>query len=158
MSDATRDDAVADRFGLGPIDQVAYVVRDMERALPHYTALFGPFRRAESPLRDCLYYGQPTDIHLRLAVNRSGPVEVELLEVVSGSTPLADHLEQHGEGLHHVRFRVANVDQTVKEMADAGFQTSFYKRFAPNLAFAYVEPPTGTGSGSIELLEMLGGD
>ena len=30
-------------LGLGPIDQVAYIVEDMERAIPRYEALFGPF-------------------------------------------------------------------------------------------------------------------
>ena len=30
-------------FGLGPIDQVAFVVADLEAALPRYTALYGPF-------------------------------------------------------------------------------------------------------------------
>lgn len=161
MTDETHHQAVAegvaDRFGLGPIDQVAYVVRDMATALPHYRSIFGPFEVAESPLRDCLYRGRPTDCHMRLAVNRSGPVEVELIEVVSGETPLADHLEAHGEGLHHVRFRVSDLDGVLRQMEAVHFKTAFYKRFAPALAFAYVETPAGSGSGAIELLEMPGG-
>ena len=28
-------------LGLGPIEQVAYIVEDMERAIPRYEALFG---------------------------------------------------------------------------------------------------------------------
>jgi hypothetical protein len=30
-------------LGLGPIDRVCHVVRDMEATLPRYEALFGPF-------------------------------------------------------------------------------------------------------------------
>ena len=35
-------------LGLGPIDQVGYVVRDLEASLPRYEALFGPFEVAEA--------------------------------------------------------------------------------------------------------------
>ena len=41
-------DGIGGRFGLGPIDQVAYVVADMQRALPRYEALFGPFEISEA--------------------------------------------------------------------------------------------------------------
>ena len=46
---------------LGPIDQVAYVVEDMERALPGYEALYGPFRVAEAPLPGCRFRDRTID-------------------------------------------------------------------------------------------------
>lgn len=146
--------SLARDLGLGPIDQVSYVVEDLERALPRYQALFGPFRQADSPLRDCLYRGRRVDCRLRLAVNRAGPVEIELIEVAEGEAPHLEHLKAHGEGLHHVRFRVSDLDAKIAALAEAGCQPLFYKRFGPTLAFAYLETPPEMGSSVIELLQM----
>jgi catechol 2,3-dioxygenase-like lactoylglutathione lyase family enzyme len=139
---------------LGPIDQVAYVVADLDRALPRYAALYGPFEVATSPLPDCTIRGRTADCVLKLAVNRSGPVEIELIEVVEGETTHSEHLAAHGEGLHHVRFRVDDLDAKLGELEDAGYTTVLQKRFGPTVAFAYLEAPEALGGSVIELLQM----
>jgi catechol 2,3-dioxygenase-like lactoylglutathione lyase family enzyme len=145
---------ISGRFGLGPIDQVAYVVADMEKALPGYEDLFGPFEVSEADLPDCTIRGRQASCRLKLAVNRTGPVEVELIEVLEGHTTHSEHLDTHGAGLHHVRFRVSGLDDRLEELAGAGFEPIFIKRFAPGVAFAYVELPAPLGGGVIELLEL----
>jgi catechol 2,3-dioxygenase-like lactoylglutathione lyase family enzyme len=142
------------RLGLGPIDQVAYVVEDMERGLARYEAIFGPFELSEVSLTDCTIRGGVADCRLKLAVNRSGPVEIELIQVLQGETTHSEHLRAHGEGPHHVRFRVAGLDEKLAALREQGFETVFYKRFGPALAFAYVETPAELGRSVIELLEM----
>lgn len=139
---------------LGPIDQVAYVVADLDAALPRYEALYGPFRVAEAPLRDCTIRGRTADCTLKLAVNSEGPVEIELIQVLEGETPHSEHLAAHGEGLHHVRFRVQGLEAKLEELAAAGYETVFYKRFGPGAAFAYLETPKPLGPSLIELLEL----
>lgn len=141
-------------LGLGPIDQVAYVVRDLDEAAPRYAAIYGPFEVAVSPLPDCTIRGETASCSLKLGVNRSGPVEIELIEVLEGETPHSEHLARHGEGLHHVRFRVDALDAKLELLTAAGFEPVFYKRFGPTVAFAYVETPKELGSSLIELLEM----
>lgn len=152
-TDGARED-LGQRFGLGPIDQVSYVVENLDQALPHYEALFGPFRRADSPLEDCRYRGRRVDCRLRLAVNHAGPIEIELIQVAQGEAPHLEHLRAHGEGLHHVRFRVDDLEVKIAALEEAGFESIFYKRFGPGLAFAYLETPKAMGSSVIELLEM----
>jgi catechol 2,3-dioxygenase-like lactoylglutathione lyase family enzyme len=142
------------RLGLGPLDQVSYVVADLERALPRYEALYGPFAVGEAALPACRIRGVNADCRLKLAVNRAGPVEVELIEVLAGETTHSEHLRAHGEGLHHVRFRVAALDAKLAELEAEGYTTVLYKRFGPTVAFAYLEPPAGAGGSVIELLEM----
>jgi catechol 2,3-dioxygenase-like lactoylglutathione lyase family enzyme len=141
-------------LGLGPIDQVAYVVQDLEAALPGYEALFGPFEIAVAPLADCTIRGRRADCTLKLAVNRSGPIEVELIEVLEGETPHSEHLRRHGEGLHHVRYRVDDLDAKLDALRERGFAVVFEKRFGPAVAFAYVETPPALGGSVIELLQM----
>jgi len=142
------------RLGLGPIDQVSYVVDDMAASLPQYEAIYGLFEVGEAPMDNCAIRGSNTDCKLKVAVNRSGPVEVELIEVLEGDTPHSEHLRQHGEGLHHVRFRVSSLDEKLAELKEAGFDVVFEKRFGPSVAFAYLETPAAIGRSLIELLEM----
>jgi methylmalonyl-CoA/ethylmalonyl-CoA epimerase len=146
--------SVSGDLGLGPIDQVSYVVEDLERALPRYEALFGPFRVGESALSDCTIRGVQADCRLKLAVNDSGPLEIELIQVLEGETSHSEHLREHGEGLHHVRFRVQDLDARLEELSREGFETVFYKRFGPTVAFAYLETPVEMGGSVIELLEL----
>jgi methylmalonyl-CoA/ethylmalonyl-CoA epimerase len=150
----TGEPTTLDRFGLGPIDQIAYAVHDLEQSLPIYTALYGEFEVGVSPLSDCTFRGESIDCSLKLAVNRDGPVEIELIEVLEGRTPHSEFLEAHGEGLHHVRFGVDELDPTLRALDRAGYETIFYKRFGPTVGFAYVEAPREIGASLIELLEL----
>jgi len=147
------DDLSAD-LGLGPIEQVAYVVRNMERALVRYGALFGEFEVSDQMLEGCEYRGKTADLSLRMAVNHVGPVEIELLQPLEGESPLTEHLAEHGEGLHHVRFRVGGIDAKLEELKGKGFEPLLYKRFGPLVAFAYIQTPADYGGHIIELLEM----
>jgi methylmalonyl-CoA/ethylmalonyl-CoA epimerase len=146
--------AMSRSLELGPIDQVAYVVENLERALPRYEAMFGPFQAATYEMKDCTIRGQRGDCTLRLAVNNSGPIEIELIEVVAGETTHSEHLERHGEGLHHVRFRVDDLEPKVAALEAEGYRTVLSKRFGPTIAFAYLESPAEIGGSVIELFQM----
>jgi catechol 2,3-dioxygenase-like lactoylglutathione lyase family enzyme len=148
MTSAIRD------LGLGPIDQVAYVVEDLDRALPYYEALYGPFEVATFPISGFAMRDTVGDCVLRLALNHAGPIEIELIQVLEGDTPHSEHLRQHGEGLHHVRFRVDDFDEKHAALEAAGYRTIFHKRLRPDLAFAYLESPDEIGGSVIELLQM----
>lgn len=141
-------------LGLGSIEQVAYVVEDMDRAIPRYEALFGPFTVSEQTLDDCTVRGKSADLGLKMAVNNNSPVEIELIQPTKGESPWTEHLAKHGEGLHHVRFRVAKIEPKLEELRAKGFETLLYKRFGPDVAFAYLETPEEFGGHVIELLEM----
>ena len=109
---------IAARFGLGPIGQIAYVVNDMEEALARYGALYGPFEHYTAKLDECLIRGEVADCTLHVATNNEGPIEVELIAGLEGHPPHADHLREHGEGLHHVRFDVEDVEAVEEELRD----------------------------------------
>ena len=147
---------LAKTLDLGPVDQISYAVENLEHSLPRYEALFGRFRVSEASLKDVTYRGKQIDCRLRLAITQSGPIEIELIEVLEGETPHTEHLRTHGEGLHHVRFRAEHLDPKLAALAAAGFETIFYKRFGPTVAFAYAEAPAELGRSVIELLEMPG--
>jgi 4-hydroxyphenylpyruvate dioxygenase-like putative hemolysin len=141
-------------LGLGPVDQVSYVVADLDRSLPRYEALFGAFKVGDAPLPGCTVRGKQMDCRLKVAVNNAGPIEIELIQVLEGEPPHSEHLRAHGEGLHHVRFRAQGLEDQLRRLEQRGFETIFFKRFGPTVAFAYLETPPELGGSVIELLEM----
>jgi hypothetical protein len=134
------------QFDLGPIDQIAFAVIDVEARLPAYRAVFGDFvvRRAAPMPEYSIYRGQPASASLIIACGRSGDVEIELI---------LEHLRKYGEGLHHVRFPVADHDQKHAELEAAGFTTVLRGRTAIG-AFSYLEAPALLGHSTIELIEF----
>jgi catechol 2,3-dioxygenase-like lactoylglutathione lyase family enzyme len=141
-------------LGLGAIDQVGFVVRDLDAACARYAPLFGPWQRAESPLTGVSFRGVPTDVHLRLAFGSAGSVEIEFIEVVSGSSPHSEFLESGREGIHHVRYRVDDCDRTLAALEEEGFEPILYADMG-FAKFAYLEQPCRDGV-IVELLEMEG--
>ena len=51
-----------------------------------------------------------------MAFGRSGPLEIELIQPVSGEGPHQEFLDAGNEGMHHVRFRVDDLDARVAEL------------------------------------------
>jgi len=148
------DSAISEKFGLGPIGQVAYVVHDMEQALKSYGALFGPFQAYEAPLKGCTIRGKKADCKLHVATNNIGPIEIELIAVLEGHPPHKDHLLENGEGLHHIRFDVEEIEDKIAKMEEAGFKVIFHQRYSPEITFAYLESPDEMGGHIVELLQM----
>jgi len=49
-----------------------------------------------------------------------GESEIELLESSASDGPIAKYLEKRGEGIHHVAFRVENLDAALEELKAKG--------------------------------------
>ena len=103
--------------------QIAFVVRDLERAARAFDArlgtgpwrgwVFGPQGQGRE------YRGRPAEWTLRLALNGTDP-QYELVQPLAGPSIHADWLEARGEGFHHLGFLVESVDRTTAEMETAG--------------------------------------
>jgi methylmalonyl-CoA/ethylmalonyl-CoA epimerase len=147
------ESASGQRFGLGAIDQISFAVASVDDAVPRYTAMFGgPFAVVDVPGMEVVCRGRPSTASLRLAFGRSGDIEVELVEVVSGPWPTLDWLETHGEGLHHLRYPVNDCDASRAAMEEAGFAVSL-QGGAGGVSFAYLESPLLNGL-TVELIQM----
>lgn len=51
-----------------------------------------------------------------------GPVDVELLEPIDPTSPVARFLAKRGPGIHHVCYRVSNLDAALERCRAAGYQ------------------------------------
>jgi catechol 2,3-dioxygenase-like lactoylglutathione lyase family enzyme len=144
---------VAGRFGLGPIDQISFAVDDLDEAVPRYAALFGgDFEVMDVEMSDIFVRGQPASVRIRLGFGKTGPIEVELVQVVEGEYPIKDFLAEHGEGFHHVRFPVPDLKATQAAMEADGYTVTL-EGASGELLFAYLESPHLAG-GTIELIQF----
>ena len=144
---------LAERYGLGAIDQISFAVTDTEEAARRYESIFGPFQVVDVPAMDITYRGRPSSVTLKLGFGRSGPLEIELVQVIDGECPAKDHVLAHGEGFHHVRFPISDLQATQAAMEHEGWTTIFAGDSA-GVSFAYLEPPPGLVSTVIELIRF----
>jgi methylmalonyl-CoA/ethylmalonyl-CoA epimerase len=127
------------QLNLPNLDQVGFVVRDLPTALVMYEPLFGPFSMMDPGPMTYNYRGAQEECTMRLAFGKSGDVEIELIEWVSGGCPHKEFLDAGREGMHHLRFIVQDIDQQVDAAQAFGFSAIWGKRYAEGLAVAYLE-------------------
>lgn len=90
------------------IDHIGIVVKDLEASLKIYTDILGI-------KLDTVEENDPFKV--KIAFLPIGETLIELLEptVIKG-TMIADFLEDHGEGVHHIAFKVDNLDETLRKL------------------------------------------
>ena len=71
-----------------------------------------------------MYRGRPTDCHVLLALAKSGPIEIELIEVLGGRSIHSEALEQGRTGPHHLRCRVDDIASTMAALEAEGLRPS----------------------------------
>lgn len=89
------------------VDQVAFVVEDLRDGMDRFGNILGiepwTVHRFEPPdLTETTYRGDAVEYGMLLAIAEVGGTMVELIEPTIGPNIYYDHLEAHGEGLHHI--------------------------------------------------------
>jgi 4-hydroxyphenylpyruvate dioxygenase-like putative hemolysin len=109
---------------LGKMSHVGIVVRDMDKAVEYYGSVFGlgPFTTEVYDLKSFAYRGKTASARVKAAIAYSGPVFIELVQVLEGETVHTEFLRERGEGLQHVAFLVRNLDEKLKELAKSGVE------------------------------------
>ena len=91
------------------VDHIAIVVRDTEEALTLYRDRMGlPF----------LFSEELPGPGVRLTHLDMGNVQLQLVQPLHEDHPLQEHLDKHGEGLHHLCWAVDDVEASMKEAAE----------------------------------------
>ena len=107
------------------VAQVAIVVKNLEEAVENYWRLFGigpwHFYTYGKPLvQHMTYHGETADYRMRIALSYFGPLRIELIEPLEGDTVYADHVREHGYGVHHFGLLVEDMGQALAEAEAAG--------------------------------------
>lgn len=126
-------------LGLPPIDQVGFVVKSIEETRARYEPLFGPFTEIDGSVPEATYRGKVEDAQLQILFGHSGELEIEFIEWRGGHSPHREFIEKGREGMHHLRYRVENVDEWIEKLAPLGYSVIWYKQFSPEISFCYLE-------------------
>ena len=117
------------------VNQIAIIVRDAEVTAKRYwdDAGVGPwyfYTINSSTSSEMLLRGKPVEHSFIAAIANVGEVELELIQPLHGESLYAEHLEQYGEGLHHVEFGVDDFDEAM-----AHFKQRDYKEIQSGRIF-----------------------
>ena len=141
-------DALARTQGLGKIDHIAVVVRDLEASLRVYRDALGLTLEAVMPI--------PSD-GVRIAFLPVGGSKIELVEPTVPDTGIARFLEKRGEGFHHVCFEVEHLAETLTRLAIDGVELiDTAPRRGAEGPVAFIHPRSCSGV-LVELIEAPGG-
>ncbi|MGH7574428.1 MAG: methylmalonyl-CoA epimerase [Longimicrobiales bacterium] len=128
-----------------PLDHVAIAVPSLDTSLPLFESLTGARgsgrARVESQGVEVVFL-------------ETGATRIELIEPLAAESAVGRFLERRGPGLHHIAFRVADLEEMLAHLAAAGVElidreprTGAHGR---RIAFLH---PRGTDGVLIELVE-----
>ena len=115
---------VKQQLELPEVTQIGVVVKDLDRAIAFYQSTFGlgPFRVQEAEAPNVWDRGEEKRIKARLGFAMLGQVELELIHIVEGDSYHLEFLREHGEGLHHLGFKVKDFQAKLEQAKAMGFE------------------------------------
>lgn len=128
------------------LDHVAIAVSDLEKSVKIFEDLgltFAPKREiVESEKVQTAFASIDSRAHL------------ELLHPTSTESAISKFIEKKGEGIHHLAFRVPNIEEMMKELKDKGYKLLYEtpKAGANNAKINFIHPKS-TGGVLIEISE-----
>ncbi len=127
------------------LDHVAIAVPDLESALPFWRDQLGA---------TVLGTEEVPSQKVRVAFLSTGMAKTELLEPTSPESPIAKFLNQGRRGLHHVAYRVENIEEILTKLKRAGSrmiqESSVPGSRGTKVAFLH---PSTAGGVLVELVE-----
>jgi methylmalonyl-CoA/ethylmalonyl-CoA epimerase len=95
----------------GALDHVGVAVSDLEAAISLYQGTFG---------MDLVHRETVEEQGVEAVLLDVGDSHVELLAPTGPETPVGRFMESRGEGLHHVAYRVPDIDATLAQLRERG--------------------------------------
>jgi len=119
--------------------QIGVVVENLDKTVDFLTVLgLGPFDITSATHPAARANGKIQSYEVRLAFSQQGPIQLELIEYQKGETIQKDFLDEKGEGLHHVQFRVNDLEKTLDKFKAKGIDVLQEDRFVGGGGLAYM--------------------
>ena len=127
------------------IEHIGIAVRSLSESVPLFEKLLNSqcYKREEVKTESVI-----------TAFFRSGDTKIELLESSSTEGPIQKFLDKKGEGIHHLAFEVADIEEEMRRLSGLGFQllSEKPKPGADNKLVCFLHPKS-TNSVLIELCQ-----
>ena len=147
----TTDD-MKKKLQLPEVSQIGVVVKNVDQVVNFLQSTFGlgPFRIQQVEAPNVWDRGEEKHIKARLAFAMVGQVELELIQILEGESAHLEFLREHGEGLHHLGFRVKDFQTKLEQARAMGFKV--LQTGPTGRLYAYLDTRE-TGGVIIELIE-----
>ena len=145
----------------GPIRQVAYVVRDIERAMAHWSGALGVgpwFYKEHIAISTFRYRGKDSPPpKVSIAFANSGELQVELVQQRDDRPSMYQEFLQHqGEGAQHIAFWTYDFAAPAARLQAQGYEEGHAGQIGQRGRFAYYAHADLPGN-VVELSEQTGG-
>src|SRR5437867_1221454 len=143
-------------FGTTTITQVGIIVNDIEARARAWADIFGlpmPEIRVTdtADIAQTEYAGQPSTAQAKLAFFHLGQVDLELIEPIGEPSTWKDHLDAHGDSVHHIAFQIKGMQDKLAYLDAQGVSLIQRGEYRGG-RYAYVDASAQMGT-IIELLE-----
>jgi methylmalonyl-CoA/ethylmalonyl-CoA epimerase len=127
------------------LDHIGIAVEKIDAALPVWEGVLGLSLHGVEDV---------AEQKVKTAFLPLGESEIELLESTDPEGPIGKFIAAKGQGIHHVAFRVANIEEALAELKAKGVrlidETPRYGAGGARIAFLH---PKATGGVLVELCE-----
>lgn len=141
-------------IGATGVNHIGIAVRSLDEHRAYYEDVLGAVYEGTEAV--------PTQ-KVRVAFYRLGDddsaVRLELLEPTTADSPVARFLEKRGEGVHHIAYTVADLEERLRQLGEAGIQRvdEQPRPGAHGMSIAFLHPKS-TGGVLTELCEPGGSE
>jgi methylmalonyl-CoA/ethylmalonyl-CoA epimerase len=129
ISNETSDDIhagiTADNRHNLKLNQYAFAINKTEDISKYWAKIgFPEFQISHPELGETKYHGEIVDHELIQGWQRQGDIAYEWCIPVKGPIVYADHINMHGEGIHHLAFSVVNIDKVLQDYESLGYKNT----------------------------------
>ena len=123
---------------LEKLDHIGIAVKDLDQAMKLYQEAFG--------IKPSIVY-ESSYTNAKIAFFPIGEVRVELIQPINPDSVVGRFLEKKGEGIHHISYRVKDVDGSLAELERKGVQLIDKKsrQVRENERVAFLHPKSTNG-------------
>jgi len=113
-------------LGNNVITQIGILVHDIEKTAQAYADFFG-VPKPDIIVTDTRekaqteYNGEPSEARAKLAFFHMGSLQLELIEPDDRPSTWRNHLNEHGEGPHHIAFEIKGMKEKIELLGGKGF-------------------------------------
>jgi catechol 2,3-dioxygenase-like lactoylglutathione lyase family enzyme len=112
--------------GNNEINQIAFVVRDIEKTSELFAKLLGIpkpdwFLTGDSDVSKVVFRGNPTNSRSKLVFMNTPTVQFELIEPNEEPGTMREFLDTVGEGIHHIAFDVDSIKERLPFFEEKGY-------------------------------------
>jgi methylmalonyl-CoA/ethylmalonyl-CoA epimerase len=140
-------------LNLPRVGQMGIITTGIREALPRFASIFNlrNWYKPKYAEQQYLIGGEQVELDFNIVFTYSGGLQIELIEEKSQKALFfKEHLEQFGQGLHHLAFFVPDIESKLKAAKRLGLGTIFEGEFNTAggglVRFAYLDthPQCGT--------------